>query len=510
MKKHYAIALAIIAAILTANLILILDNDIAWLSQLAQYWLEGKRYFVDFFETNPPLIIWFYTLPAWLHNHLPGYYKLWLVGYLFVVTTGLWWINLKQMSRLDWGGKRYYLLMLYALTIIVFVLPVDSLGKRDVLAWLSMLPLVWLLDQRLNNRTIPSLQIIMIALVAGLGMVLKPYFLLPIAAMELCFMVLKGRWLAWLRLELVILFFVGVIYILAVAYLAPHYFGDILPIVWLIYGKVEQLSIIDRLFLVVSLCWYLLTFSLCVSRRVIKWPAFVWLLWANASGFWLSFMLQGQGWFYHVYPGLASSCLCAVFCLAWVVNNQFRLTLTKIIVLGLPLLAILILAFQDYFVSSLAYQIGKQYDAHSIRNQINTQLQKHIKPNQHALLLLPYVNNVTNIHFERHMDYWLSPSLLLLLPPVMNELQQPGLSPHKQQTLVNLKQLIDNEIIKALQKQPAMVVLPSIDLDRRYYKISVLRNYKNNRHIMNRLEHNYKPVHTGNHLLFLKRVDLLS
>ena len=78
-----AIYLAAIAV--QSNIYMI--SDVSWLLHVTQSFLQGGHYNQDFFETNPPMIIFLYIPPTLLHH----YFSFDAIGslrfYVFIVAT---------------------------------------------------------------------------------------------------------------------------------------------------------------------------------------------------------------------------------------------------------------------------------------------------------------------------------------------------------------------------------------------------------------------------------------
>lgn len=508
MKKHYIIAGIIILSSFCLHLMLILNSDIAWLSHLAQAWLNGKRYYTGFFETNPPMIIWFYIPTAWLSAYWPGHYKLLVLTYLFLVATALLLWNGCQMRRINWRGRHNAIILFYALVIVCFIVPVKVFGKREFLAWLSMLPLVWLLAQRLRYQTIPVSRSIAVAVIAGLGMVLKPFFIMPIIAMEICFMIYKRSLFSWLRTEMGVLLVVGLVYIFSVLVLAPHYFTDIVPDMLVSYSYLEQSPLWKLLIKPNSLTFLTLSVTLCVSHKTWRWPVAIWLLWANATGFWLGYLWSGQYWFYHLFPAFASSALATAYCLALVLSQAKQLLPRQLLIWSCPFLAILLLGVTCHFFQELIVRTLVTYDTSSAYNYIRSQ-ESRLKKDQHALSLIPYMQYKSLIHLQRHMHYWLSPPLVLLLPTLYNA-QQNNPTSAQNQKIQHFKHHINQKIIQALRRKPAMLILPKSQIRFPNYKHGVLYDYKHNSTIHRLIQTNYKKVNQNWLITIWKRRSLLS
>jgi hypothetical protein len=130
------------------------DNN-AWYLHGAQLLLEGGLLNRDFFDVNPPLILYLYMPVVWLH---------WLTGltlhaafniYILLIAAGTFWLALRQLpaTRLASAGDSVIAgFLLYVLAVF----PGPDFGEREHLAALFILPYLLGLANRLESDTQPG------------------------------------------------------------------------------------------------------------------------------------------------------------------------------------------------------------------------------------------------------------------------------------------------------------------------------------------------------------------
>lgn len=166
------------------------NADSAWLLIAAQKWLQGGALYTDIMETNPPLIVWLMAIPAWL-NSLTGI----ALPHVFFALLGLGLCGSFFACERILREESPWLMSVIAIAFVWAVGP--SYGEREQIFLAMALP--FLLQIVLAAKTAdavtltPSLSpqgrgglpVVLSAILASIGMALKPFFvlaLLPIIA----------------------------------------------------------------------------------------------------------------------------------------------------------------------------------------------------------------------------------------------------------------------------------------------------------------------------------------
>ena len=209
------------------HFVAISDNN-AWYLHGAALLLEGGRLNQDFFDVNPPLILYLYMPAVWLH---------WLAGftlhaafniYILTIAAGAFWLALRQLpaARLETIGDATVAgLLLY----VMAAFPGPDFGEREHLAALFMLPYLLGLAARLEDDTPPDRQTLFLALLAAPGFAMKPHFLLSYGViLALAYLIYRPPVRRWLP-EIAIIGAFALIYGGSVILYQPGFLRQVVP-----------------------------------------------------------------------------------------------------------------------------------------------------------------------------------------------------------------------------------------------------------------------------------------
>ncbi len=292
--------LALLRELYFPKLDMIPNPDSSWLIYAAQRMADGQKLYVDFMETNPPLILWISLLPVWVGGllHISPFVAFpFLVTLLNIVSLCLV-ANIMRGNRFL-GEKPIFQSVLLYIAFAFFLLSPALYGQRELLFISLVLPyLVKSLDED-KKRKKPILDLIIIAM-AAVGFAIKPFFLLLWGVNELHKAIQKGSFLSIFSLTNWLIGFSQIAYFVVIYYFTPEYINIILPAVFATYFPYDSLwSIIAKFIvivagLIVGLVWMASpqeNFRNVIARIV------VWMF--ACAGF---MVLQRKEWLNHLYP----------------------------------------------------------------------------------------------------------------------------------------------------------------------------------------------------------------
>ncbi len=293
---------------------LFLNWDVSWLMLAADRLLTGGTYVQDFFESNPPLILYLYLLPLIGSQWFSVNTALMLQLYVFLLVCCSLYLSFKPLKMLlsDEGPFQMRLFFL-ASAAIMLVLPGYDFGEREHLLIILTLPYLFLAVCRLENKTPQVDHAMMIGVFAGLGFCIKPHFLLTPLLIEAYFMAYKKSVLTWLRTETMIMGSVALIYLIMTLVCFPDYITFIIPFVLRVYSYAEalpwRLVLTGPTFLFCCLAFMLYP---GLGRRGCykNWTR---ILLLALLGFLSAYLLQRNLHYYHIYPALSLAILLWVF-----------------------------------------------------------------------------------------------------------------------------------------------------------------------------------------------------
>ena len=273
-----------------------LDSDVSWLITVSEQILGGDRLYVDILEVNPPASVWLYLPLVWM-AHLVGIRPEIVVAAAFLAGSAACVVATARLaSRFDHAPNRAWLSA--SLAFITLVLPMALFAQREHAAMLLALPALAAVALVAEGKRLSLPSQLASGIAGGLIIVIKPPFLLAIAAPVL--------WAAWKRRSLRPFLpaaaagtVVALVYGLAVLLVTPAYFG-LLPVIGRTYVPMH------------NVLWKVIVGptafpTICVALAILLRPrripplAMAWGL--GALGFVLAAILQGKNYPNHWLPG---------------------------------------------------------------------------------------------------------------------------------------------------------------------------------------------------------------
>lgn len=294
-------------AVLLASVLIqthsLMNWDVSWLLRCGQSMLQGGRYYYDFAETNPPLIIWLgfivigfsKLVHCSLHASLLFFY--YLIGLFSLALSASF---LKKIVK----QPAEYASIVLGLSVGYFLLCGTILGERECFAIMFAVPYFCMRATALSDVNISPLLRGFVILFSALGFFLKPYFLLPLILVEFYAAVRARKLRALLSVELVSFFVLGCLYLFLIAYFNVEYYTKMLPLVATLYLPFWQAKWSLLLFYNACFAWIIIFLFACVALRDIKGVFIrIWLI-AAAGYLWGGYFIQHKIWYYHLYPFL--------------------------------------------------------------------------------------------------------------------------------------------------------------------------------------------------------------
>jgi hypothetical protein len=324
----------------------LLSWDVGWLLLVTKRLLAGGSYVTDFFETNPPLILYLYMPTVLLSKTaaIPIFAALRI--YIFILASfslGLSFVLLKKIFLETFHSQLWLLLLLLA--SILLLLPLYEFGQREHLLILLTFPYFLLVICRLKNIVISARLAICVGIFAGLGFGLKPFFLSALVFVEAFYLFKRRKFIACVRPETAAIVVLLLTYLVSTYYFFPNYFSIIVPFTFKHFYGIKNLSLSLHLPLVgTSLAALVIYFLQRGSDRDIVFST-VFLL--GMLGFLTSYAMQRTISYYHIYPAFALS----LFLLVYWFNTIFQHDATSKMRLSRILIGLVVLVFMhEYYI----------------------------------------------------------------------------------------------------------------------------------------------------------------
>lgn len=282
----------------------------------------GKVPYVDMFDVNPPLIWYLDTIPAFLHN-LSGipitqafsFFLTLIIAYSASMSLYLF-TRVKARSELIFAIP-----FVIGLVLFNFFLRFDFGQREDifVLLYMPFFLLRWLRWQSKDGageEVVARPLSIIVGLLGGIGICLKPYFLIPALSVELYWLVQNTglrRFKCFISTEALAAVAAAVLYALhflvVPAQMRENYFGYLVPAFSLGYNFWD--TALSNMFSPPDKrnVFYLMVAAsvaaLALKRKSSLFiPLVIFTLSSN-----IPYLLQFKGWAYHNQPVFAGSCI---------------------------------------------------------------------------------------------------------------------------------------------------------------------------------------------------------
>jgi hypothetical protein len=283
-----------------------MNGDVAAILMFAVRMVAGDRLYVDLIDVNPPLIFLINVIPAALSAWLGIQPATMFIAFVLVLVAASVAVTAFLLRRtLPVSNPLGPWLLMFTLAI----LPAGNLGEREHLMVTLALPWFALGLARLRRLEIGRGAAIAIALVAGAGFLIKPYFLATPALVE-CYLLSQLGWRAWRRRpELWAMPALAALYAASLPLCFPEYLDTVAPTAARYYAQTHLGAALDHVFgqgeRWIALVGLLLLLAAARRQAEVALPCCL------IAGGLISALLQGKGWDYHMAPAWSGLALGA-------------------------------------------------------------------------------------------------------------------------------------------------------------------------------------------------------
>ena len=238
MRKsiHFAmltIMLALLAFFLQSQTYL--NGDVAYLLHVSKLLISGGTYITDFYETNPPMILFIYAPVAYIsqvtHFDPAMLMRIYIILLALLSIACCYHITQKIFKSDD---NKVASGFLYTLLFVFLFLPANEFGQREHIYLLLSLPYFLCAILRTPSYSFAKISYpfaILIGIIAAVGVGLKPFFLIPIILVELFLMFYNRKFFTCLRVETITFAIVLSLYLISVIVFHPLYIQILLPLI---------------------------------------------------------------------------------------------------------------------------------------------------------------------------------------------------------------------------------------------------------------------------------------
>ena len=283
----------------------ILGHDqVSYIFEADRFLAGDEIYGPHLAETNPPLIIWFSTVPVILAHHLSLSAVSWfryIVLFLICCSTA-WCARLLRRSGKLAGGVA---LTLYSLFVIAVELNIGAydLGQREHLLIILLLPYLLAVATGVVSRLSP-VERGALGLVAGCAIWFKPQDVLIVVALELV-LALRARTLRRiLSIEFIATVLTASALFVLVLVFTPLYVHQVVPLLsnvyWALGTNTTASLLLSSTHYIAAVLAALLGYILL--RHKLRDPTTPIVLLACSLAAYIAYAVQHTTWSYHQYP----------------------------------------------------------------------------------------------------------------------------------------------------------------------------------------------------------------
>jgi hypothetical protein len=307
------LGLALLGIVYTYLLKTPMNLDVALFLERAGRVFGGARLYIDLYENHPPTVFYL-DLPAVALARLTGLPEIpvFYAYLIFLVVLSLWlcWPLIESIYQRSALIIRYC--VLFSLIFISLIWPLGMFGQREHFLFILTIPYILGAMSRSVDSPLSSLMAMLIGVLAGIGLSIKPYYLIVWIVIEGYLIFGCKRPASWKRPENLAILSILIIFGLDILIWKPGFF-KMVALARTAYGAYD-ISLIGFLGRSQIIIWMLAGFTLAFFKRAPQEKRPLHLLFLASTAFLLTAFIQRKGWANHMYPCLATAFL--VICTA--------------------------------------------------------------------------------------------------------------------------------------------------------------------------------------------------
>ena len=342
----------VIAFIIQSHLLV--HQDILYLTRAAKSLVTGGKYLDDFLETNPPLILFLYMPVACLYDALGLNISKALLIYFFLLSILSILISNYLLQKIITTKSLVYIIIT-TITFDLLFLTEHQFGQRDFLFFVFTLPYLFSAVLRIENKPLPPYLRCGIGILAGLGIGLKPYFLILPILIEGYVIYKKRNIFEAIRIETIAISVILLIYISSVFYFFPEYVYILLPFIARVYFLGMKVSWSTYFaannvrFCFIPIILYFMT------RKRDHHPILSTIFVLALFGYIISFTIPRTLFFYHILPAFSTSCILFAIIFGQIVIDQIKKFENKSICYVVSKSMVIVLLFCTISITPISY-----------------------------------------------------------------------------------------------------------------------------------------------------------
>lgn len=295
---------------------LLIKGDVSWLMHLSRELIRGDGYHGNILEINPPLTIFIYTPEIIFTRYFAVSHIIGIRIVMFVYATFSLFLCYRLLRLiLHKEDTMLFLCVIWVLSFVDLILPVTEFGQRECVMFYFSVPYFLLITARLEKKSIPRGNALLIGMVSGIGFLVKPFFILSFLLAESYAILFSRNRLAVFRAEVIAVILFMLFYLAATWIFFPYYFTHIIPMASHFYyqdvghGYLGLIAFQLVLIVLMTYFFYFLAFKKNPYRTLTTVLLFAF------TGCFLAYIIQKMPWYYHILPALSFSVFIDTFLL---------------------------------------------------------------------------------------------------------------------------------------------------------------------------------------------------
>lgn len=329
---------------------LLLNSDVSWLTLAARRLLGGGTYTHDYFEINPPMAVYLYIPIAILSHLVHLSTAVVLRWYIFILSALSLYLCTRLLDKIFLKTQTSIVsLLLFVLAVLFLIAPLSDFGQREHFLVILSAPYFLIVAARLQGKQPGTGLPIIIGILAGLGFIIKPYFLIALFLIELYYAWRMSYFLAWIRVEVNIILGIIITYWVIIWIKHSDYLLTVIPVATHLYYQKYGLPLKTMVLSEEAFFCYLSFIFYGIRYQKSAFQHLSTVLMLATIGFLLAYFMQQTRWSYHIYPMLTTSILQFSLLLGLLFKQK---TIKKQEYLSIGLFVIFIVSF---FTTSMSY-----------------------------------------------------------------------------------------------------------------------------------------------------------
>lgn len=304
-----------------------INHDVAAILDVSTRWIGGEKLYVEVLDENLPLTFIVHGLPVLTARLLPGTVAFWFTAWVVAGIFASFWACRRLIRLVPSADHALTEALLPPVLLFLFsVLPNEHFGQREHIMFVACAPYLIASMARAEGVKPSRFASILVGLLAGVALAMKPHYLAIPAAVELYLLFRRG-----VRPTFTdpIPWAIGLMAVahLAIMYLVFPEFGHfVLPLAIEAYAPIGESgwrevltsNVLGPTLLALAIFGLLaVVFTKTIAARVLV---------VFGVGAALSAIGQAKGWPYHVLPALSAAILLAALTVSQTVDRYLPIS----------------------------------------------------------------------------------------------------------------------------------------------------------------------------------------